>query len=133
MGIGALTNFNWLRPVSAAGGGVAPSDPNEATLRMLLTRIKHSRLSRTQRDALCGMVRSLAADERLDAKAAKGILEVVNMLEMTAKAGRKKEPGLFPFEKTVGDEMGEIGKSRSTRRAMKENLAKLESSFSKQE
>jgi hypothetical protein len=126
----SITPVSLAKPI-AASINIPQPDPMEGPLRALLTQIKHSHLSRGQRDSLCAMIRSAAAEDRFDFKTIKSILEIVFLLETIPGKNSGKETAAFPSEKTVDDELDEISEIKSARAVMQDNLDKLRDSFSK--
>jgi hypothetical protein len=103
----------------------------EGRLKALLSRIKNARISRDLRDHYSKLVRTMAADDRLDDKLVKSILEIIFLLEMTSS--EKDKDGKFAIgnaEKTADDEIKRIRADRSEIKTRKENLQKLRDSFS---
>ncbi len=121
----------YLSQLQAASAKNQPEDPiQKNTLKALLTRIKHSRLSRSKREALYRMVRNLAVNDRLDGKAAKSILELIFIAEMTAKEPEKIDSEKAGREKTVDEEIDEINSIKAERKAQNDELEELKNSFS---
>ncbi|HPN94507.1 MAG TPA: hypothetical protein PLS19_08085, partial [bacterium] len=81
----------------------------EGSLKAILTRIKNARISRDLRDHYSKLVRTMAADDRLDDKLIKSILEIIFLLEMTSSENEKNEEcTVGNAEKTVNDEMKQL-------------------------
>jgi hypothetical protein len=100
-------------------------------LKNLFTRIKYANISRGQRDALSSMVRSLAADNRLDDKNMAQIYKMVALIETTGSSKRDGNSiGLGNSERTVQDEMKSVYDQRATKAAQADHLQALQSSFS---
>jgi hypothetical protein len=100
--------------------------------RAALSRIKYARISRAQRDYLSSTVRAAAVEERIDHKFVKSVMDIVFLMEMGNAQGQKKENRLLggSREKSVDDEMKQIGKDVSARKAQKEQLENLKTKFS---
>ncbi len=121
----------YLSKLQAASARNQPEDPiQKNTLKALLTRIKYSRLSRSKREAIYRMVRDLAVNDRLDAKAAKSVMEMIFMSEMIEKSPKEKDFKLGGRDKTVQEQMDEIASIKADRKAQKDELDRLGSLFS---
>ena len=100
-------------------------------IRGLFQRIKMANISRGQRDSLCSMTRSLAADDRLGAKSISKIFQMVSLMEVAG--GNRDDSGFSIFgnkERTVQEEMDWIYKRRAQKDEQEEKLNDLQSSFS---
>ncbi len=103
----------------------------EGSLKAILTRIKNARISRDLRDHYSKLVRTMAADDRLDEKLIKSILEIIFLLEMTSSENEEDEEyTVGNAEKTVNDEMKQLRSDRAEIKTRKESLQKLRDSFS---
>ena len=121
---------------SLLGGASGASSLNPADLekdfqlRGVFTRIKNANITRGQRDSLSGLVRQLAAADRLDSRAALKVFQMVSIMETTSR----REPrgsGLFGSkERTVDDEIGLVRKRRADTAAQKTRFENLKSTFS---
>ncbi len=121
----------YLSQLQAASAKNQPEDPiQKNTLKALLTRIKYSRLSRTQRAALTRMVRDLAVNDRLDGKSAKSIMELIFLTEMSEKEPEKADSQKTGREKTVDEQIDEINSIKAERKAQRDKLEELKNSFS---
>jgi hypothetical protein len=121
---------NYVSNLQASFAKYKPEDPvQDGTLRMVLTRIKHARISRGLKDTLNKMVHNLAVDGRIDPKTIKGILDTVFLVEMTEKKPEDKSKSTMR-EKTVNEQMDEIYTARAEKKQRQEQLDKLGSLFS---
>ncbi len=105
-------------------------DVDDMRTRMLFYRIKNANISRGQRDALSGFVRSMAIDKKIGKEIVKSVSEMIFFMETTAGINRRNELKTFPLEKTVDNEMNSIYSMRARRDAMKENLENLRKNIS---
>jgi len=132
-----IKNLAGLKTNSAASA-TAALDPEamrqDMQLRGIFTRIKYANISRAQRDSLSSMVRSLAAENRLDDTNRTQIYKMVALIEMTGTTAREDKSslgiGLGSRERTVQDEMSWVYDQRAEKQAQQERLAALKSTFS---
>ena len=127
-----------LQSLTGPQTSAAAIDPNQMRqdlqLRSLFTRIKYANIPRGQRDALSSMVRSLAADNRLDDKNTTQIYKMVALIETMGAAKRDDNAfntiGQGNRERSVQDEMTWVYDQRATKTAQDDRLQSLQSSFS---
>jgi hypothetical protein len=122
----------YLSQLQAASAKNQPEDPiQKNTLKAILTRIKYSKLSRSQRAVLSRMLHDLAVNDKLDFKSAKGILDTIFLMEMTAKDPQETKPKAGGLrEKTVNEQIDEINSEKADRKAQQEKLDNLGNLFS---
>jgi hypothetical protein len=121
----------YLSKLKEASAKLQPEDPiQKNTLKALLTRIKHSRMSRAKREALYRMARDLTVNDRLDAKAAKSIMEIIFVSEMTDTSDEDKNTKLGQREKSVDDQVKEVYSFKAERQRMKDQLDDVGKLFS---
>ncbi|MFA6448144.1 MAG: hypothetical protein WCX65_01640 [bacterium] len=121
----------YLSKLQEASAKLQPEDPiQKNTLKALLTRIKYSRMSRSKREALYRMARDLAVNDKLDAKAAKGIMEIIFISEVTDTSKEGKDTRLGQREKSVDDQVKEVYSFKAERQRMKDQLDDIGNLFS---
>ncbi|HOO56765.1 MAG TPA: hypothetical protein PLN69_08065 [bacterium] len=134
MKIDAITQLiQAYKPVGTAKldlAGAAELDNEESILRTVFSRIKYSRLTRGQRDSLCSMVKSMAADDRMDYEQVRGILDLIFLMEMAARNREQAESKNFPLEKSVDQEIDSVFEQRAERQEQREKVESLRDTLS---
>jgi len=135
---GGLTSAQIKTLTGLQTDSAASFDPEQMRqdlqLRSLFTRIKYANISRAQRDSLSSMVRSLAAENRLDDKTRTQIYKMVVLVETMGSTAREEKYstglGSIGKERSVQDEMNWVYDQRAEKKAQDERIQALQSTFS---
>lgn len=131
---GGGSSASLMQTLLGGTSGTASINPadleKDFQLRGVFMRIKSANLSRGQRDSLSGLVRQLAADDRLDTRTTLKVFQMVSVMEITSRREPRGTSLLGSAERTVDEEISWVKNRQTEAAAQRSRLDSLQSKFS---